>query len=204
MTMFPRYFCSQCKKEIPAANVNPLKQEHICFYCETEAKGNFKRTDEQLKELEFKVKGYLEAQERIAYTMITEGESIKRVMKLVGLPEDRVKQMVSEVFDKGMDTSCESKGLTESVGVVHDTSTFQFESKIEEYIGKKFGYEIDVELIQDRNTTGGLLMLKFSNEKVMNVDETLEIIREIYGEEIDEVYINFAAHIVYLIELDKT
>lgn len=203
MSIFPSYFCSKCRKEIPVAEVNPLKHDHICFFCEAEAKGNVKRTDEQLKELEFKVKGYLEAQEKIAYTMITEGENIERVMKLVGLPEDKVKQMVTEVLDKGMNTSCESKGITENIGVVHDTSTFQFESKIEEHIGKKFGYEVDVELIQDRNTTGGLLMLKLSNEKMMNADETFEIIKDIYGDKIDEVYVNFDAHIVYLIELYK-
>lgn len=64
---------------------------------------------------------------------------------------------------------------------------------------------MQIELLQGKNTTEGLLNVKVNdkngNVTVLNHDDSIKLIETVFSIKADEVYVNFAGHIVYLIVL---
>ncbi|MGO4889928.1 hypothetical protein ACJ2A9_19465 [Anaerobacillus sp. MEB173] len=95
--------------------------------------------------------------------------------------------------------------ISSSIGTVYDIDEFHFIAEIEEYYFKELKQDIEIEILQGKSSTEGLLNLKLidkhGNTKILNDGESIKLIERVFDIEVDEVYVNFAAHIVYLIVL---
>ncbi|WP_277679365.1 hypothetical protein [Gracilibacillus dipsosauri] len=95
--------------------------------------------------------------------------------------------------------------VTKNIGTVHDIDEFAFIAEIEEYFYKQQDQNVEIELLQGKNTTEGLLNVratyKNGNVIVLNHDDSIKLIETVFSIKADEVYVNFAGHIVYLIVL---
>lgn len=120
-------------------------------------------------------------------------------------------QRLKEIFLSGMTKDIEmnhdtSTTMTKDIGMVHDEYLMSFEAELEDYFIKKYEKTVKVELLQS-NQTYGLLEIKltFSPHEsiVIGHDEVKHIVNEIYETQIDEMYVNFAAEIVYFITLTR-
>lgn len=99
------------------------------------------------------------------------------------------------------------KEVTKNIGTVNDIDEFVFIAEIEDYFYKQQDRDVQIELLQGKNTTEGLLNVKVvdknGNVTVLNHDESINLIERVLSIKADEVYINFAGHIVYLIVLNN-
>lgn len=95
--------------------------------------------------------------------------------------------------------------ISRNIGTVHDVDEFTFIAELEDHFYKQHNREVEIELLQGKNTTEGLLNIKIvdknGQETILDADESLQLIERVTSIKIDEVYVNFAGHIVYLIEL---
>lgn len=95
--------------------------------------------------------------------------------------------------------------LSKDIGTVHDIDQFDFIAEIEDFYYKELNKEVEVEILQDKSSTEGLLHLRlvFKNgeTKIINDDRSFELIEKVFDVKPSEVYVNFAAHIVYFIVL---
>lgn len=95
--------------------------------------------------------------------------------------------------------------ISKNIGTLHDVDEFAFIAELEDYYFKKKDREVEIELLQGKNTTEGLLHIKVIDKNgqvtILNADESLRLIERVTSINVDEVYVNFAGHIVYLIEL---
>lgn len=95
--------------------------------------------------------------------------------------------------------------ISKNIGTLHDVDEFAFIAELEDYYFKKKDREVEIELLQEKNTTEGLLRIKVIDKNgqvtILNADESLRLIERVTSINVDEVYVNFAMHIVYLIEL---
>jgi hypothetical protein len=93
---------------------------------------------------------------------------------------------------------------TKNIGTVHDIDEFNFIAEIEDYFYKRKNQDVEIELLQGKNTTEGLLNIRVNNNTnimVLNHDDSIKLIETVFSIKADEVYVNFAGHIVYLIVL---
>lgn len=93
--------------------------------------------------------------------------------------------------------------FSQNVGLVHDISQFSFIGEIEDYYYIKLNQTVDVVLVQNEETEGLLhFRICFDNttSKLIHYDDVKSIVFQVFGVEPDEIYVNFAAHIVYLIQ----
>jgi hypothetical protein len=99
------------------------------------------------------------------------------------------------------------KEVTKNIGIVHDIDEFVFIAEIEDYFYKRQDQDVQIELLQGKNTTEGLLNVKVidknGNVTVLNHDVSINLIERVFSIKADEVYINFAGHIVYLITFNN-
>jgi hypothetical protein len=95
--------------------------------------------------------------------------------------------------------------VTKNIGTVHDIDEFVFIAEIEDYFYKQQDQDLEIELLQGKNKTEGLLNVratdKNGNVTVLNHDDSIKLIETVFSIKADEVYVNFAGHIVYLIVL---
>lgn len=95
--------------------------------------------------------------------------------------------------------------VTKNIGTVHDIDEFVFIAEIEDYFYKQQDQDVEIELLQGKNTTEGLLNVRATNKNgnvtVLNHDDSIKLIETVFSIKADEVYVNFAGHIVYLIVL---
>ncbi|MED1674289.1 hypothetical protein [Pallidibacillus thermolactis] len=95
--------------------------------------------------------------------------------------------------------------ISRNIGTVHDVDEFTFVAELEDYFYKQENREVEIELLQGKNTTEGLLNIKVidknGQETILDADESLQLIERVTSINVDEVYVNFAGHIVYLIDL---
>ena len=94
--------------------------------------------------------------------------------------------------------------ISKNIGTVHDIDQFTFIAELEDYFFKYHNQEVQIELEQGRNTTEGLLNIRVNNNTnitVLNHDDSIKLIETVFSIKADEVYVNFAGHIVYLIVL---
>ncbi len=95
--------------------------------------------------------------------------------------------------------------VTKNIGTVHDIDEFNFIAELEDYFYKQQDKDVQIELLQGKNTTEGLLNVKVidknGNVTVLNHDASIKLIETVFSIKADEVYVNFAGHIVYLIVL---
>jgi hypothetical protein len=95
--------------------------------------------------------------------------------------------------------------ISKNIGTVHDVDEFAFIAELEDYFYKQHNQVVEIELLQGKNTTEGLLNIKIvdknGQETILDADESLQLIERVTSIKIDEVFVNFAGHIVYLIEL---
>lgn len=95
--------------------------------------------------------------------------------------------------------------VTNDIGTVHDVDEFAFVAELEDYFYKQEDQVVEIELLQGKNSTEGLLnikvMMKNGNVTVLNHDESIKLIERVFSIKAEEVYINFAGHIVYMIVL---
>jgi|SRR5690606_2759573 len=95
--------------------------------------------------------------------------------------------------------------VTKNIGTVHDIDEFNFIAELEDYFYKQQDQDVEIGLLQGRNTTEGLLNVratdKNGNVTVLNHDDSIKLIETVFSIKADEVYVNFAGHIVYLIVL---
>ncbi|WP_273127577.1 hypothetical protein [Bacillus weihaiensis] len=97
------------------------------------------------------------------------------------------------------------KEVTKNIGTVHDIDEYVFIAEIEDYYYKQQDQDVEIELLQGKNTTKGLLNVRATdknvNVTVLNHDDSIKLIETVFLIKADEVYVNFAGHIVYLIIL---
>ncbi|MCU9595776.1 hypothetical protein OEV82_15225 [Caldibacillus thermolactis] len=95
--------------------------------------------------------------------------------------------------------------ISRNIGTVHDLDEFALIAELEDYYYKQKNREVEIELLQGKNTTEGLLNIKIvgknGQETILDADESLQLIERVTSIKVDEVYVNFAGHIVYLIDL---
>jgi hypothetical protein len=95
--------------------------------------------------------------------------------------------------------------ISKNIGTVHDIDQFSFIAELEDYFFKHQNQDVEIELLQGENTTEGLLNVratdKNGNVTVLNHDDSIKLIETVFSIKADEVYVNFAGHIVYLIVL---
>ncbi|SLK50270.1 Uncharacterised protein [Mycobacteroides abscessus subsp. abscessus] len=94
--------------------------------------------------------------------------------------------------------------ISKNIGTVHDIDQFTFIAELEDYFFKYHNQEVQIELEQGKNTTLGLLNIRVNNNTnltVLNHDDSIKLIETVFSIKADEVYVNFAGHIVYLIVL---
>lgn len=94
--------------------------------------------------------------------------------------------------------------ISKNIGTVHDIDQFSFIAELEDYFFKHQNQEVQIELMQGKNTTEGLLNIRVINNtdiKVLYHDDLIKLIETVFSIKADEVYVNFAGHIVYLIIL---
>nr|WP_144925356.1 hypothetical protein [Paenibacillus bovis] len=95
--------------------------------------------------------------------------------------------------------------ISKNIGTVHDIDEFAFIAEIEDYFYNQQDQNVVIELLQGKNTTEGLLNVratdKNGNVTVLNHDDSIKLIETVFSIKADEVYVNFAGHIVYLIVL---
>lgn len=203
MTLLPNYNCSKCGKSISIGSVDQTKQCNLCFLCKNEEEDMKKYMEsEEFKALEIRMEGFSEAQERIAIEMMNDDEPMQKVIKYTKITEEKY----NEILEKMYTQQDMFNRFTKNVGTVHDIDQFSFESDVEEYFVERMGYGEDVSVSLLQNTkTEGLFQIKIcireKEDEILDDEKSLKIIKELYGENITEVYINYAAHIVYLIEL---
>lgn len=97
--------------------------------------------------------------------------------------------------------------LNTNIGVVSDIDEFMFKFEIEEYVERTLNKHIEVELLQGKESTEGLFQLKLvtstQEEEIMTNTQSLELVNKVFSIKADEVYVNFAAHIIYFITLNR-
>jgi hypothetical protein len=95
--------------------------------------------------------------------------------------------------------------ISKNIGTVHDVDEFAFIAELEDYFYKQHNQVVEIELLQGKNTTEGLLNIKVIDKNgqktILDADESLQLIERVTSINVDEVYVNFAGHIVYLIDL---
>lgn len=95
--------------------------------------------------------------------------------------------------------------ISRNIGTVHDVDEFTFVAELEDYFYKQHNQVVEIELLQGKNITEGLLNIKVidknGQETILDADESLQLIERVTSINVDEVYVNFAGHIVYLIDL---
>ncbi|MDQ0231773.1 hypothetical protein [Metabacillus malikii] len=95
--------------------------------------------------------------------------------------------------------------ISKNIGTVHDIDQFSFIAELEDFFFKHQNQDVEIELLQGKNTTEGLLNVratdKNGNVTVLNHDDSIKLIEQVFSIKTDEVYLNFAGHIVYLIVL---
>lgn len=97
----------------------------------------------------------------------------------------------------------EGTGLTKDVGTLYDIHEDEFIFELEAHYEENLNKSVDIELLQDKSSTGGLLNLKVTEHggktEMLNFEETINLVKEVFGVKPDEVYVNFVSEIVYLI-----
>lgn len=92
-----------------------------------------------------------------------------------------------------------------NIGTVHDVDEFTFVAELEDYFYKQQNREVKIELLQGKITTEGLLNIKVIDKNgqvtILEADESFRLIGRVTSIKVDDIYVNFAGHIVYLIEL---
>lgn len=95
--------------------------------------------------------------------------------------------------------------ISKNIGAVHDVDEFTLVAELEDYYYKQKDREVEIELLQGKNTTEGLLNIKVidknGQETILDADESLRLIGRVTSIKVDDIYVNFAGHIVYIIEL---
>lgn len=98
--------------------------------------------------------------------------------------------------------------ISKNIGTVHDVDEFTFIAELEDYYYKQKDREVEIELLQGKNTTEGLLNIKVidknGQETILDADESLQLIESVTSIKVDEIYVNFAGHIVYLITINNS
>lgn len=138
-------------------------------------------------------------------------EENKKVTQLHKEVEEGL-QTLKEIFSSGTTKKINmnldsSTTITKDIGTVHDEYLMSFEGELEEYFIKKYEKKVEVELLQSKDKTDGLLevqvMFSPNDSIVIGYEETKKIVEEIYETKIDEMYVNFASKIVYFITLHR-
>src|SRR5690606_22406653 len=95
--------------------------------------------------------------------------------------------------------------VSKNIGTVHDIDEFAFIAEVEDFFLKQQNQDVDIKLLQGKNTTEGLLNIEVIDKKghvtVLKDEESIKLIERVFSLKVDEVYVNFAGHIVYLIVL---
>lgn len=110
-----------------------------------------------------------------------------------------------EMIYKGVN-NVTKPALNKNIGVVSDIDEFTLKFEIEEYVERTSNKHIEIELLQGKESTEGLFQLKLvssTSEDILTNRDSLELVNKVFSISADEVYVNFAAHIIYFITLNR-
>lgn len=83
--------------------------------------------------------------------------------------------------------------ISKNIGTVHDVDEFAFIAELEDYFYKQHNQVVEIELLQGKNTTEGLLNIKVidknGQETILDADESLQLIERVSSIKVDEVYV---------------